>query len=980
MEKEELVRRVYTQRGIDPLDGVTYEKRESRVLGRDGQIKFEQKDVEVPSSWSQLATDILAEKYFMKKGVPRTGREVSARQVVNRVSNTIRTEGERLGYFASKEEAETFEAELSHMLINQYGAFNSPVWFNMGHYQHYGITGDSKHNYYWNTATNKVEKVNNTYEHPQCSACFILSAPDSLEGMMDLQKAEVMLFKGGSGTGTNFSTIRGAGEKLSSGGKSSGLMSFLKGYDAWAGAIKSGGTTRRAAKMVILDIDHPEIESFITLKAQEEQLVDALVKAGYSSDMEGEAYQHAWGQNANNSVRISDDFMRAVMTNGVWTTKERTTGNTAKECKARDLWGLICKAAWESADPGLQFDTTINKWHTSKETGRIDASNPCSEYMFLNDSACNLASLNLMKFLKDDGSFDVGRFRHACETFILAQEILVDASSYPTDKIAQNSHDFRPLGLGYANLGTLLMVNGIPYDSDTGRAMGAAITAIMTGSAYAQSARIAARRGAFTGYERNKAPMLEVMKMHRDSTGNIGVCPKELGDAARAAWNEAVELGERHGYRNAQATVIAPTGTIGLLMDCDTTGIEPDFALVKTKKMAGGGHVTIINQSVPIALRNLGYNDKQVQDITTYMLGTRSFSPEMEKQFRKLGFTDEDIGLAKVYIEHQKRWTDMTKGVSPKLLRAAGAQDVAQLEKIVNGHGHIEGAPHLRQEHYAVFDCANKAGDGKRFIAPMGHVRMMAACQPFISGAISKTVNMPEDATIEDVANIYLESWKLGIKAIALYRDGCKKSQPLNTKTSEAEQGLPWGRKKALESIREGITIKAKIGDHSLIVRTGEYPDGTLGEFFVDMFKDGSEFKDALHSWSVSSSKGLQHGWGLEDFVDTYIYTKSAPSGFTDHPYIKSCTSVYDFVAKVLALEYLARSDVAQVKPDAAKLRVNKLKARMQEKPVVTPVKQETTKQEVIAGGPPCTLCGFSTVQNGTCHKCINCGATLGCS
>ncbi len=918
----EVVTRLYTKQGINPLDTIAYEKRDSRIINSKGEVKFEMKDVGVPPSWSQLATDILAEKYIMKRGVPNTGREIGAREVVHRISDTIRQYGEQLKYFTSKEEAETFQAELSYMLINQIGAFNSPVWFNVGHYQQYGIKGGGKQNYFWNPKTDTIEKVSNTYEHPQCSACFIQSVEDNLESMMTLQNAEVRLFKGGSGTGTNFSMVRGAGERLSAGGKSSGLISFLKGYDAWAGVIKSGGTTRRAAKMVILDIDHPDIEDFIEWKVKEEKIVAALAKAGYSAaHFEDEAQQHAWGQNANNSVRVTDEFMHAVENDGMWVTRERTTGNVKKEYRARDIWDKICKAAWESGDPGLQFDTTVNKWHTCKESGRINASNPCSEYMFLDDSACNLASLNLMKFFTENGSFDVEKYKHACEVFTLAQEIIVDMSSYPTEQIAKNSHDFRPLGLGYANLGALLMVNGVPYDSDKGRGIAGALTAIMTGTAYAQSAKIAARMGSFAVYNKNKESMLDVIRQHRSAVKDIHKeCPGYLIKAAADSWNLAWELGEKYGYRNAQATVLAPTGTIGLLMDCDTTGVEPELSLIKIKKLAGGGQVVIKNQSIALSLHHLGYEQKKIEDIVAYQ----------------------------------------------------------------HDHNHIEGAPHLSQEHYAVFDCAFKTKEGKRFILPEGHVTMMAAVQPFISGAISKTVNIPSDAKPEDVAVAYLAAWKMGLKAIAPYRDGSKVSQPLNAgKEEQLEKKVGWGERKQLEKSHEFWGVKVKIGGHTLRLHTGEYLDGTPGEIFVEMYKDGSDFKGALHAWAVASSKALQHGLSLEEFVDTNKSVESEPKGFTDHEYIKSCTSVYDFVARWIELEYLGRKDFVEksyeLKVDPAKLRVNVTKARTKQQPVVE-LSEKKTSLDIVAGGPPCIECGFSTVRNGTCFKCNNCGATMGCS
>ncbi len=801
--------RRFTRTGIDPLDQVEWTASKSVIADPDGTVVFRLDDVEVPADWSQLATDVAVSKYFRKAGVPGTGHEKSVRQLVERVARTIRASGVEQGLLADEATADSFEAELSYMLVHQIGAFNSPVWFNCGLYHQYGIEG-SGGNFAWSDAAGRAEPTANAYQRPQVSACFIQSVDDDLSSIFDLVKNESRVFKYGSGTGTNFSRLRGEMEKLSGGGLSSGLMSFLEVLDRGAGATKSGGTTRRAAKMVIVDLDHPEIDRFITWKKREERKVAALIAAGYSSDFNGEAYHTVAGQNSNNSVRVTDEFMRRVDEDESWTTRFRTTGQEHKTHRARDLWRMIADASWYCADPGIQFDDTINKWHTCKKSERINASNPCSEYLFIDDTACNLASVNLLKFLDDQGRFDVEGFRHACRTFFLAQEILVDLASYPTQKIAEKSHKFRTLGLGYANLGTLLMVKGLPYDSDAGRDVAAAITSLMTGEAYALSAEMAAVKGPFPSFAPNRASMLDVMRMHSDAAEAIpaGHVPQDLLEAARECWTRAIELGEEHGYRNAQASVLAPTGTIGLLMDCDTTGVEPDFALVKFKKLAGGGFFKIVNQSVPRALKSLGYDDETVTAIIRYAVGTSTLddAPHINRETLKAkGFLPEEIASVERAL---KGALDLKQAFSPRVVgatllerlgvpeeeRASFAFDllgflgftkkqVSEANDIICGRQTIEGAPGLEPQHLVVFDCANRCGPyGKRYIEPMGHIRMMAAVQPFISGAISKTINLPHEATIEDIERIHYDSWKLGLKAIALYRDGCKLSQPLSTK------------------------------------------------------------------------------------------------------------------------------------------------------------------------------------------------------
>jgi ribonucleoside-diphosphate reductase alpha chain len=1421
--------------GKNPLDEVEYTKRDSVITNPDGSVVFQMKEVEVPLTWSQLATDIIVSKYFRKRGVPGVGHETSARQVVYRIAHSIREAGENFGhYFATRDDADAFEADLSYMLIHQLGAFNSPVWFNCGLGQVYNI-GGSGGNWSCDPTTGEPRQTPDAYSHPQCSACFIQSVNDDLMSIFELAKNEARLFKYGSGTGTNFSRLRGRQEKLSGGGTSSGLMSFLEVLDRGAGATKSGGTTRRAAKMVCLDLDHPEIVDFIGWKSREEKKVRALIKQGYSADFNGEAYKTVAGQNSNNSVRVPDDFMYAYLNDGEWQTKMRTTGEVCDTLKARDLMHQISKAAWECADPGVQFDTSINKWHTCKTTDRIHGSNPCvtgdtlvatteglkpimelvgktadiltfdgrvarvseifptgfkdvyelrtqsgyslkltadhkvwtknrgdvpaseltsqdevvlvpgqfgqvhldqqmaefiglalgdgckandaqglitltmgndeatiledvvaylntikadrkiagvrftdtgsrvstsaevvtsvvdryailnegsekkrllpeafsldrasvaavlrglfttdgtvahygdksqyvsldstslemlrqvqtlllsfgiksklyenrragkltamlpdghgglkesrvqemhslrisrssrvlfeemigflpksaksqalrklnesvgtyrdemsdcfasltklgtqkvydlteplthhfvangivvhncSEYMFLDDSACNLASINLMKFYDaETGVFDVDGFRHACKLFITAQEILVDFSSYPTAQIAQNSHDYRPLGLGYANLGTMLMVNGTPYDSDEGRAICSALTAIMTGHAYAASAEIAQSRGAFPGYAKNRESMLDVMRMHRDAAYqiNASACPTHLWVAAKEDWDIAVKLGEQYGYRNAQSTVIAPTGTIGLLMDCDTTGIEPDYTLVKFKKLAGGGYFKIVNQSLPLALKRLGYSEKQIQDIVTYVKGTSTLvgAPHINTEsLRAKGFTDEDLSKVEAGLpgtfDLQFAFSGFTLGsdamrrfgFTPEqyktpgfnLLKALGftAEQIEAANIQICGKMTVEGAPHLQDAHLPAFDCANKCGKyGTRFLAPMAHVTMMGAAQPFISGAISKTINMPNESTIEEIEKLYVESWRLGLKACALYRDGSKAAQPLNSKSDDdtdkkedkasaqplaaqpAVAASPVLRRKRLTQKRSGFTQEARVGGQKVYLRTGEYPDGSLGELFIDMHKEGAAFRSMMNCFAIAVSLGLQYGVPLQEYVECFTFTRFEPNGVVDHPNVKMATSVIDYVFRVLGMEYLGRTDFVQVKPESASdddvaLSI-KAKEEVKEKPLpkglevaqkqfvpagertktvvikpnvpppasekVTPlvVTKATTVQTTsgavsqyqssfMGDAPFCDQCGHTTVRNGSCYRCTNCGNSMGCS
>lgn len=996
------VERRYTTPRVDPLTDLRYAKRASVITNPDGSVVFKMEEAEVPESWSQLATDILVSKYFRKRGVPGKGYEHSVKQVISRITGAIRTVGENDGYFATPDDAATFEAELKYLMINQMGAFNSPVWFNCGLFLSYGI-GGSGGNWRWDSETGEYVMTDNSYEYPQCSACFIQSVGDDLMSIFDLAKSEAKLFKYGSGTGTNFSHLRSRYEKLSGGGTSSGLMSFLEVLDRGAGATKSGGTTRRAAKMVTLDVDHPEIVDFIEWKVNEEKKVASLIKDGYSSDFNGEAYKTVSGQNSNNSVRVNDEFMNAYIDDGEWITTYRTTGETHEKHRARDLMRRIADATWQCADPGLQFDSTINKWHTCKAAGRINASNPCAEYMFLDNSACNLGSLNLMKFYDEStGRFDIDGFRHACRIFTMAQEIIVDLSSYPTKEIAKNSHDFRALGLGYANMGTLIMVNGFPYDSDEARTICSTITAIMCASAHRTSAEIAACKGPFPEYEKNRESMLDVMRMHRDAAFDIPEkgCASELITAAREEWDRALADGSRFGYRNAQVTVLAPTGTIGLLMDCDTTGIEPDFALVKFKKLAGGGYFKIINQSVPMALKRLGYTSKQVDDIISYISGTATLTdtPHInEHSLRDKGMNDEDIArvekalsgvfeLQYAFSPHVVGKETMSRlGVSGddytkpgfNLLKELGFSDkqIEEASTSICGRMTIEGAPHLKAEHLPVFDCANRCGKhGERYIAPLAHIRMMAAAQKFLSGAISKTINLPNEITPKEIERLYIESWKQGLKAVALYRDGSKLCQPLNSKAdddvkkkqdiSDHKVGIAAQatsteapvvlKRRRLPKKRLGFTQEARVGGHKIYLRTGEHVDGALGEIFIDMHKEGAALRSIMNCFAIAVSLGLQYGVPLDEYVDCFTFTRFEPQGMVDHPNIKMATSVIDFVFRVLGMEYLGRTDFVQVKPtkdDDVKMELETSAARQRQEE-----KEKTASQEPVDDELPATF------------------------
>ena len=1176
--------RRFTSRRQNPYEGITFVKRSSEIRNPDGSTVFKLENIDVPEAWSQLAIDILAQKYFRKAGVPQRdqngqpaigpdgksvlGGERDARQVFERMAGCWTHWGKSYGYFKTPDDAESFHDEMCYMLAHQMAAPNSPQWFNTGLHYAYGLSGPAQGHYYVDPKTHEVVKATNAFEHPQPHACFIQSIEDDLvneNGIMDLWVREARLFKYGSGTGTNFSKLRGDGEGLSGGGKSSGLMSFLKIGDRAAGAIKSGGTTRRAAKMVCLDLDHPDIEEFIDWKVIEEQKVAAMVTGSkicaqrlnavlkachtvdgegafrldldqktnpvlrealasarrdlvseayiqrmfsyaqqgfthfvfheYDTNWDGKAYQTVSGQNSNNSVRIPNEFFAALETDGDWQLKRRTSGKVWKTVKARELWDRIAWAAWICADPGTQYDTTINEWHTCPEDGRINASNPCSEYMFLDDTACNLASLNLTKFYAADGQFELEHFRHAVRLWTIALEISVLMASFPSRSIAEKSYQFRTLGLGYANLGTVLMRQGIPYDSPKALAMCGAITSIMTGEAYSASAEMAAELSPFPGYANNREHMLRVIRNHRRAAyqapqteyehltiAPMGIrpehCPPDMLLAARRAWDHALELGTAYGYRNAQVTVIAPTGTIGLVMDCDTTGIEPDFALVKFKKLAGGGYFKIINQSLPLALANLGYTDQQAQDVVRYCVGAQTLkgAPFINHDtLRQKGFDDAALDRLESSLgqafEIQFAFNKFTLGeafcveklglteaqlneISVNMLKTLGftQEEIAAANDFCCGTMTVEGAPYLKAEHLAVFDCANRCGRiGQRSIAVDAHIRMMAAAQPFISGAISKTINMPADATLEDVKAAYLLAWKSMVKAVALYRDGSKLSQPLSASTDSGKaveattsvMGMAekitervlvryLAKRRPLPSRRSGYTQKAIVGGHKLYLRTGEYEDGTVGEIFLDMHKEGAAFRSLMNCFAIAISLGLQHGVPLEEFVEAFVFTRFEPNGPVKlNDRIKMSTSIIDYIFRELAVTYLDRYDLAQVKEED--LRMDSMKkddmdpecseeeadldalarssvltehlpirrnsgkgnghgnghghsvARQVEitRETLTLTEIKNAKDAKVKGyeGDPCPECKqFTMVRNGTCLKCVTCGATSGCS
>ncbi|MFN8252067.1 MAG: vitamin B12-dependent ribonucleotide reductase [Ferruginibacter sp.] len=1108
-------RRQFTKEGVSPYDMFEYDYRTSVIKNPTGEVVFQMDNVEVPKQWSQIATDILAQKYFRKAGVPQadgsTGRETTVKQVAHRMAHCWRVWGERYGYFASENDAQVFYDELVYSILNQACVPNSPQWFNTGLYEVYGISGKPQGHYFVDAKDGQLKKSTSAYERPQPHACFILSVEDDLVndgGIMDLWVREARIFKYGSGVGTNFSSIRGEGERLSGGGTSSGLMSFLKIGDRAAGAIKSGGTTRRAAKMVCLDLDHPEIVEFVNWKVEEEKKVGALIAAGYSHDYEGEAYRTVSGQNSNNSVRIPNEFFNILDEDGDWELKARSDGRTMKKVKARDLWNQINYAAWRCADPGTQYDTTINEWHTCPEGGPIRASNPCSEYMFLDNTACNLASVNLRKFFDENtNTFDVAGFEATSRLWTVVLEISVLMAQFPSKEVAQLSYDYRTLGLGYANLGSVLMLSGIAYDSEEARGIAGAVTAIMTGIAYKTSAEMAGFLGAFDKYEENKEHMLRVMRNHRaaayDATDayeglqikpqgiNAKYCPDYLLKAATKAWDDAVQLGEKYGYRNAQTTVIAPTGTIGLVMDCDTTGVEPDFALVKFKKLSGGGYFKIINQGVPQALRNLKYSEKEIDAIVNYAKGyaTLEGAPYInnvslsEKGFIaeeiqklnaamasafEIGFVFNVYTLGEACLQRLGFKPEQYNDFGWSLLEALGFTDeqIDAANEYVCGTMTVEGAPYLKAEHLPVFDCANKCGQkGERYIHAHGHIRMMAAAQPFLSGAISKTINLPNEASQDEIADSYRMSWELGLKACALYRDGSKLSQPLSNKSDKKKKAddkedaaaeetvselsqtqiVDMGKltiedlldevnkrvqssadtslkrqlariveRRTLPAKRRGFNQKAKINGQTLFLRTGEYSDGTLGEIFIDMAKEGATMRSMLNCFAIAVSIGLQYGVPLEEYVEKFVFTRFEPSGMVDHPNIKSTTSIVDFMFRSLGYEYLNRNDLVHVldkpevmntgndewdvnsptigdrKPELSEVRVVGTAAPQPAKPAhrtVAPKPAVSGMDAVNAAAksmqsdaPACNTCGHITVRSGTCYKCLNCGNSMGCS
>ena len=1138
--------RRFTREDTNVFDQFGYDYRTSVIRNPSGEVVFEMNNVEVPSGWSQIATDILAQKYFRKAGVPQPdgslGRETSVKQVAHRMANCWRVWGERYDYFETPKDAQIFYEELVYSILDQACVPNSPQWFNTGLHESYGITGKPQGHYFVDQRDGQLKLSTSAYERPQPHACFILSVEDDLVnegGLMDLWVREARIFKYGSGVGTNFSHIRGEGEKLSGGGTSSGLMSFLKIGDRAAGAIKSGGTTRRAAKMVCLDLDHPEVMQFINWKVEEEKKVAALIAAGYPSDYEGEAYRTVSGQNSNNSIRIPNSFFHRLANDEDWELKARQDGRVMKRVPSREVWNQISYAAWRCADPGTQYDTTINEWHTCPSGGPIRASNPCSEYMFLDNTACNLASVNLRRFYDEtNNTFDVEGFEYSVRLWTTVLEVSVLMAQFPSREVAQLSYDYRTLGLGYANLGSMLMIMGIPYDSEEARGIAGAITAILTGVAYKTSAELASVLGPFPRYEANRESMLRVMRNHRlaayDADEYEGLeikpqglkakyCPDYLLKAATKAWDEAVQLGEKYGYRNAQSTVIAPTGTIGLVMDCDTTGVEPDFALVKFKKLSGGGYFKIINQSVPTALRNLRYTDKQIDAIIKYAVGSATFAgaPFINHQtLSEKGFIAEEIKkldaavgsafeVGFVFNVHALGEECLQRlGFEPaqyfnfewSLLEALGFTDeeIEAANNYVCGTMTVEGAPFLKDEHLAVFDCANKCGKkGQRYIHAHGHIRMMGAAQPFISGAISKTINLPNEATVEEIADAYMLSWKLALKACALYRDGSKLSQPLSTKSdkkkkevteqtavsdtalapapaaSESQivdlskltvkelleevhkrvQASPdTNLKRALATIvehrtlpakRRGFTQKAKINGQTIFLRTGEYSDGTVGEIFIDMAKEGATMRSMLNCFAIAISIGLQYGVPLEEFVEKFVFTRFEPSGMVDHPNIKSTTSIVDFIFRSLAYEYLHRTDLVHVldrpevantgkddwdlpeegmddsrgggeggegrgkTPELSDVRIVAKASGGVGSGGVQPQGSSSTKagrtaaaaagspgsradngldamnaaaRSMQSDAPACNTCGHITIRSGTCYKCLNCGNSMGCS
>ncbi|HEY3965304.1 MAG TPA: vitamin B12-dependent ribonucleotide reductase [Planctomycetaceae bacterium] len=961
----------FCPQGVDPFDTVEWDKRSAQIKDENGKVLFEQKNCEVPTTWSALATNVVVSKYFYGEA-GTAERESSVRQVIHRVARTIADWGMKDGYFASIDDGESFYRELAWLCLHQHGCFNSPVWFNVGLYHQYGVKG-CRGNYRWDVETSSIQRPETPYEYPQASACFIQSVDDNMEDIMRLATSEAMLFKFGSGTGTDLSTIRSSKEKLSGGGVPSGPLSFMRVYDQIAAVVKSGGKTRRAAKMQSLKDWHPDILEFIQCKSKEEKKARTLIASGeYEANFNGEAYSSIMFQNANLSVRLSDEFMQAAQDDGVWHTHYVTDKHHAgPDYQAKSLMRQMAEGTWFCGDPGVQYDTTINRWHTCPNSGPINASNPCSEYMFLDDTACNLSSLNLKKFQLADGTFDVQRYVRAASIFITAQEILVDHASYPTPMIAENSHRFRPLGLGYANLGSLLMTMGIPYDSDAGRGICGALTALLNGQAYLTSSEIAGNVGPFAGYKENELPMLRVMQMHRDAVEEINpACPAYLRDAARKVWNEVLVSGKKHGYRNAQATVLAPTGTIAFMMDCDTTGIEPDIALVKYKQLAGGGMMKIVNRTVPASLKTLGYSQAQIESIIDF----------------------------------------------------------------IDKNDTIEGAPQLKAEHLPVFDCAFKAQNGKRTIAWQAHVGMMAAAQPFLSGAISKTVNMPEESTVEDIENAYIEGWKLGLKALAIYRDGSKSSQPLaTTKESDRKKKgeepvstaapaplsaavpqAPAPFRRHLPATRHSLTHKFAVGGHEGYITVGLFEDGKPGELFITMAKEGSTIGGLMDTIGTLTSLSLQYGVPVEAMVNKFAHMRFEPSGWTGNPDIPNAKSVPDYIFRWLGMEFIpgyreanapkrngnghAANGYANGHTTAKGAETNGHAATIVDPAPVRSAPRQVNQPEPIAemadgphirsqqfakfqaDAPGCDNCGAITVRNGNCYLCHNCGNSMGCS
>ncbi|MEI6789025.1 MAG: vitamin B12-dependent ribonucleotide reductase [bacterium] len=914
--------RVFTKPGTDPFDGIDWDLRKASITDDKGNVIFVQENIEVPKSWSMLATNIVASKYFYG-GLKTKIRETSVRQLVHRVARAIADWGKKDGIFATEADAENFYTELAWLCINQYGSFNSPVWFNVGLHEAYGATSDSRSSYFFNPDTGKIESSRDNYKHPQASACFIQAVKDTMEDIMRLAGTEAMLFKYGSGTGTDLSTLRSSREKLSGGGTPSGPLSFMRVFDQVAAVIKSGGKTRRAAKMQSLKISHPDIEDFITCKTNEEKKAWALIDQGYDGSFGGEAYSSVMFQNANLSIRVTDDFMKAVENDGDWQTRAVTSGEVVETHSATDLMNMIAEGTHLCGDPGMQYDSTINRWNTCINSGRINASNPCSEYMFLDNSACNLASLNVMKFMDADGNLDVARFSHAVRIFIIAQEILVGSASYPTEEIATNSHLFRPLGLGYANLGAVLMSLGLPYDSDEGRAFAAVVTSIMTGYAYETSSELAVVRGPFSEYDKNREPMLNVIRMHANALLDVDskLCHPSLYKAAGSIWSQVLTSGEKQGFRNAQVTLLAPTGTIGFMMDCDTTGIEPDIALIKYKQLAGGGLIKLINQTMEAGLRKLGYN----------------------------GNVDSILK----YVDEQET---------------------------------IEGAPGLKDEHLQVFDCAFKAKKGTRCISYQAHLKMMAAVQPFLSGAISKTINMPKEATVEDIVQAYMDGWKHGLKAIAIYRDGSKRTQPLNTSrvdmngtesrsaaaAAASPEGTPQTFRARMPATRRSITHKFQIAGHEGYMTVGLYEDGRPGELFITMAKEGSTVGGIMNAFGTAISLCLQYGVPLHALVSKFSHSRFEPSGYTNNPDIPIAKSLVDYIFRWLDITF----------PNGA---TEQIAAPVKVAAVVAP-KPETDAEKQLSqiqnqeDAPVCDQCGHITTRNGACYRCHNCGNSMGCS